>query len=86
MEIAQDSNRNWDGIPASIPGNLPDALPASLKNFLFNPLMIYFEATPDGAVFHIGAVFNGLVLDEDYISFKALAIKYRRPLWRPRRP
>ncbi len=79
MEIAIDSNRDsardWDEIPASVSRNLPDALPTALKACLSNPLIIDFETTPDGAVFHIGAVFNGLVFNEDNISNPAPALK-----------
>ncbi len=83
MEIVQDCNqdsaRESDGIPELAPGNLPSALPIDLKNDLkndlSNPLAIDFEATPDGTVFHIAAVFNGRIFNEDKISNPAPALK-----------
>lgn len=79
MAIAQNRDRDSDqdriresgGIPATAPTNLPAALPFDLKDYLSNSLIIDFEATPDGTVFHIGAVFNGLVFNEESISSSA---------------
>ena len=76
MEIAQDRDRDSDQdriresnrIPETAPTNLPAALPLDLKDDLSNPLIIDFEATPDGGVFQIGAVFNDLVFNEKNIS------------------
>lgn len=50
-------------------------MPATLKNYLSNPLVIDFEATPDGAVFHIGAVFNGRIFNEENMSNPAPPLK-----------
>ncbi len=83
MEIAQDRDqdsdqdrdRESDRIPETASTNLPAALPLDLKDDLSNPLIIDFEATPDGGVFQIGAVFNDLVFNEKNISNPAPALQ-----------
>ncbi|WP_020585733.1 RecQ family ATP-dependent DNA helicase [Desulfobacter curvatus] len=79
MEITQDidqnSGRESGRIPSPAPTNLPAALPFDLKTYLANLLIIDFEATPDGDVFHIGAVFNGRVFNEVNISNPVPALK-----------
>ena len=68
METTQDRDRESGGKSAHAPTDLPAALPLDLKTYLSKSLIIDFEATPDGEVFHIGAVFNGLVFNELNIS------------------
>lgn len=71
METARDH----DGNGAPKPVRLSEPLPADLKRLLSHPLIIDFEATPDGDVFHIGAVFNGQVFNEENISNPAPALQ-----------
>lgn len=79
MEISLDLHLNSDaesvGTPLSIPANLPVALSFDIKSCLADSLIIDFEATPDGTMFHIGAVFNGLVFNETEISNPVPALK-----------
>jgi ATP-dependent DNA helicase RecQ len=64
MESASHNYHN--DVPKSVRN--AEALPADLKRFLSDPLIIDFEATPDGELFHIGAVFNGRIFNEENIS------------------
>ncbi|WP_320044755.1 hypothetical protein [uncultured Desulfobacter sp.] len=54
----RERERESDERSEPAPKNPPAALPPALKAYLSKSLVIDFEATPDGTVFHIGAVFN----------------------------
>nr|WP_320191600.1 RecQ family ATP-dependent DNA helicase [uncultured Desulfobacter sp.] len=64
----RERERESDERSEPAPKNPPAALASALKAYLSKSLVIDFEATPDGTVFHIGAVFNDQVFNENNIS------------------